>query len=246
MAQLSREERVYLAKLAEQAERFDDMCSEMKQVAQMGSKLTKEERNLLSVAYKNTIGTHRSSWRTMVAVEQKMVSKNDKDSARKLELTKEFRGKVEDDLRKVCIDVQQLLEQHVIPNTDEPEEKVFFWKMMGDYYRYRAEFAESSERDEAADKSEEAYEEAMKVTGSKLAAPTRMGLILNYSVFLFEIRNNTEKACELARSGYDEVSKYVGDSQSEADSEYKDSALIMQLLQDNLALWASEQQEDED
>ena len=245
MAQLTREDRVYLAKLAEQADRFDDMRSEMKQVAQMPSKLTKEERNLLSVAYKNTIGTYRSSWRTVVAVEQKMIAKNDEDSARKLELTKEFRGKVEDDLRKVCIEVQELLEKHVIPKTDEPEERIFFSKMMGDYFRYRAEFAESSERDEAADNSEKAYEEAMKVKGSKLADPTRLGLILNYSVFLYEIKNNTEKACELARTGYDEVSNYVSDSQSETDSEYKDSALIMQLLQDNLTLWMSDQQDED-
>ena len=246
MAQLTREDRVYLAKVAEQAERFDDMRSEMKQVAQMGLKLTKEERNLLSVAYKNTVGTHRSSWRTIVAMEQRMIAKNDKDSTRKLELTKEFRGKIEDDLRKVCIDVQEVLERHVIPNADDPEERIFFSKMLGDYYRYRAEFAESSERDEAADNSERAYEEAMKVKGSKLSDPTRLGLILNYSVFLFEIKNNTEKACELARTGFDEVSKYVSDSQSETDSEYKDSALIMQLLQDNLTLWTADQQEDED
>ena len=245
MAQLTREDRVYLAKLAEQAERFDDMCSEIKQVAQMGLKLTKEERNLLSAAYKNTIGVHRSSWRTIVAVEQRMVAKNDKDSARKLELTKEFRERVEDDLRKVCIDVQELLRKHVLPNADEPEDRIFFSKMSGDYYRYRAEFSEGSERDEAADDSEKAYEEAMKETGARLADPTRLGLILNYSVFLFEIRNDTEKACELARTGYDEVSKYVSDSQSETDSEYKDSALIMQLLQDNLALWTSDQQEDD-
>lgn len=244
MTQVTREDHVYLAKIAEQADRFDDMRYEMKQVAQMGLNLTKEERNLLSVAYKNTIGIYRSSWRTIVAVEQKLVAKKDGDLAAKVKQIKEFRGKIEDDLREVCSDIQELLDKQLV-NTDETEDRVFFFKMKGDYYRYRAEFAESSERDEAADNSEKAYAEAMQVVGLKPADPTRLGLILNYSVFLFEIRSSIEKACELARTGYEEVSKYVSDSQAESDSEYKDSALIMQLLQDNLTLWTAEQ-DDED
>ena len=57
MAQ-DREECVYMAKLAEQAERYDEMVEEMKKVAKMvhDQELSVEERNLLSVAYKNVIG----------------------------------------------------------------------------------------------------------------------------------------------------------------------------------------------
>ena len=57
----SREDSVYLAKLAEQAERYEEMVENMKTVASSGQELSVEERNLLSVAYKNVIGARRAS-----------------------------------------------------------------------------------------------------------------------------------------------------------------------------------------
>lgn len=47
---------VQKAKLAEQAERYDDMAAAMKAVTEQGDELSNEERNLLSVAYKNVVG----------------------------------------------------------------------------------------------------------------------------------------------------------------------------------------------
>lgn len=72
-----REEFVYMAKLAEQAERYDEMVTEMKKVAQLvhEQELSVEERNLLSVAYKNVIGARRASWRIISNIEQKEESK---------------------------------------------------------------------------------------------------------------------------------------------------------------------------
>lgn len=66
-----REDRVFMAKLAEQAERYDEMLESMKTVATYDTELTVEERNLLSVAYKNVIGVRRSSWRIVSSIEQK-------------------------------------------------------------------------------------------------------------------------------------------------------------------------------
>ena len=66
-----REDKVYMAKLAEQAERYDEMLESMKSVATYDSELTVEERNLLSVAYKNVIGARRASWRIISSIEQK-------------------------------------------------------------------------------------------------------------------------------------------------------------------------------
>lgn len=72
-----REDKVYLAKLAEQAERYDEMLDSMKSVATYDTELTVEERNLLSVAYKNVIGARRASWRIISSVEQKEEGSNE-------------------------------------------------------------------------------------------------------------------------------------------------------------------------
>lgn len=97
---MEKEELVQRAKLAEQAERYDDMAGAMKQVTETGVELSNEERNLLSVAYKNVVGARRSSWRVISSIEQKTES-----SEKKQAMAKEYREKVEKELRDICYDV---------------------------------------------------------------------------------------------------------------------------------------------
>jgi 14-3-3 protein epsilon len=68
-----REEFVYMAKLAEQAKRYEEMVDFMEKVtaAVESEELTVEERNLLSVAYINVIGAQRASWRIISSIEQR-------------------------------------------------------------------------------------------------------------------------------------------------------------------------------
>jgi len=95
-----KDELVQRAKLAEQAERYDDMAASMKAVTETGIELSNEERNLLSVAYKNVVGARRSSWRVISSIEQKT-----EGSERKQQMAKEYREKVEKELRDICNDV---------------------------------------------------------------------------------------------------------------------------------------------
>lgn len=97
---MDKEELVQRAKLAEQAERYDDMAAAMKSVTETGVELSNEERNLLSVAYKNVVGARRSSWRVISSIEQKT-----EGSERKQQMAKEYREKVEKELREICYDV---------------------------------------------------------------------------------------------------------------------------------------------
>lgn len=100
MSAPDKDELVQRAKLAEQAERYDDMASAMKSVTETGVELSNEERNLLSVAYKNVVGARRSSWRVISSIEQKT-----EGSERKQQMAKEYREKVEKELREICDDV---------------------------------------------------------------------------------------------------------------------------------------------
>lgn len=95
-----KEEQVQRAKLAEQAERYDDMAAAMKKVTESNNELSNEERNLLSVAYKNVVGARRSSWRVISSIEQKT-----EGSERKQTMAREYREKIEKELRDICQDV---------------------------------------------------------------------------------------------------------------------------------------------
>jgi 14-3-3 protein beta/theta/zeta len=93
-----REDSVAQAKLAEQAERYDDMAAAMKTVTELGVELTNEERNLLSVAYKNVVGARRSSWRVISSIESK-------SEERKQAFARDYRAKIEGELKNICKEV---------------------------------------------------------------------------------------------------------------------------------------------
>ena len=109
----TREDSVYLAKLAEQAERYEEMVENMKAVASSGQELSVEERNLLSVAYKNVIGARRASWRIVSSIEQKEESKE--KSEHQVELIRSYRSKIETELTKISDDILSVLDSHLIP-----------------------------------------------------------------------------------------------------------------------------------
>jgi len=237
----SREESVYMAKLAEQAERYDEMVEAMKRVANLDVELTVEERNLLSVAYKNVIGARRASWRIISSIEQK---EENKGNANHVQRIKEYRHKVEKELAGICNDILSVLDQHLIPSSTTGESKVFYYKMKGDYHRYLAEFATGNERKEAAENSLVAYKSASDIAITELPPthPIRLGLALNFSVFYYEILNSPDRACHLAKQAFDDA---IAELDTLNEDSYKDSTLIMQLLRDNLTLWTSDMQGDE-
>jgi len=239
----SRESRVQWAKLAEQGERFDDMAKAMREVVESlegDSELTVEERNLLSVAYKNVVGARRSSWRMFSMIEAK---EKDADSL-KANLTKKFRDIIEKELDKICGEVLELLEKFLIPKASSCESKVFYLKMKGDYFRYKAEYTHESEKEKVMLEAEKSYNSAMETSKENMPPthPNRLGLALNFSVFYYEIQNAPDKACHLAKTAFDDAIAELDNLDSES---YKDSTLIMQLLRDNLTLWTSDTQNDD-
>eukprot|EP00249_Psilotum_nudum_P009329 c21857_g2_i1 orf=265-1056(+) len=235
-----RENHVYMAKLAEQAERYEEMVEFMKKVAKLDVELTVEERNLLSVGYKNVIGARRASWRIMSSIEQKEDAKGNEHNVKRI---RDYRLKVEEELSKICQDILTIIDEHLIPSSGTGESTVFYYKMKGDYYRYLAEFKTGNERKEAADQSLKAYQAASNTAATDLSPthPIRLGLALNFSVFYYEILNSPERACHLAKQAFDEA---IAELDTLSEESYKDSTLIMQLLRDNLTLWTSDLQED--
>ncbi|XP_031093117.1 14-3-3 protein 9 [Ipomoea triloba] len=231
---------VYVAKIAEQAERYDEMVDAMKNVAKMDVELTVEERNLLSVGYKNVVGSRRASWRILSSIEQKEESRGNEQNVKRI---KEYRQKVETELTNICSDIMTVIDEHLIPSSNPGESTVFYYKMKGDYYRYLAEFKAGNDKKEVADLSLKAYETATTTAEAELPPthPIRLGLALNFSVFYYEIINSPERACHLAKQAFDEA---IAELDSLNEDSYKDSTLIMQLLRDNLTLWTADIPED--
>lgn len=225
---------VFMAKLTEEAERYDEMVLCMKKVVKLNNELDTEERNLLSVAYKNVIGPRRNAWRIITSIEGR---ESGKENSENMPLITNLRKEFEKELAVVCDDLLTLLDTYLIPAAQGGEAKVFYLKMKGDYHRYYAEVVTDDSQKKAA---LDAYQKATDVANLSLAPthPIRLGLALNFSVFYYEIMKEHDKGFQLARKAYDEA---VTELETLDDEAYRESNLIVRLLRDNLNLWTDEQ-----
>ncbi|PIK54613.1 14-3-3-like protein [Apostichopus japonicus] len=143
-----------------------EMVQAMKKVACLDIDLTIEERNLLSVAYKNVIGARRASWRIITNMESKAETKGETEDLPRIVA---YREEVEKELTDICQDVLDVIDNHLMgAAVNNKESEVFYYKMKGDYYRYLAEFANGPERKKAAESSLSAYKTASDVAVKEL------------------------------------------------------------------------------
>jgi len=152
---------------------------------------------------------------------------------------KEYKTQIEQELHEYCTELLNLVKDYLLPNSQTAQVKVFFHKMMADYYRYIAEYASAVDKNLASQRAQQAYKDAQTLANENLTNthPVKLGLALNYSVFFYEIMQDPESACSMARTAFDEA---ISDLDNVEDEDYKDATLIMQLLRDNLTLWTSE------
>jgi 14-3-3 protein epsilon len=186
------EENIFLARVAEQAERFEDMVDFLAKVLDTkGAEVSSDERNLLSVAFKNLISSKRAACRTIAAIEQ-----NPKYS-KYADALATYKASIEGKLNDDCKQVIDTIQKKVLAKPCEGEAKAFFVKMVGDYYRYIAENAKGSLMEEVKQNALKAYNEANQITLPP-CNPIKLGLALNFSVFHYEVMKNHKAACELA------------------------------------------------
>lgn len=295
------DELLYRAKLAEQAERYDEMVGFMRRLCgAKESDLEGEERNMLALAYKNVVGARRASWRVVLTIESKERQRAETahDENRSAEAARgekraatcrDYRLRLESELAGVCDEVLALIRDTLLPRAgpdvaavlpavfdaleapgggaEKPMEEVetevarrldgeealtrvasgeavvFYVKMMGDHYRYLAEFSVEREeaRTRAAHRSLAAYQVASEVAKLHLVptSPVRLGLALNFSVFYYEIMSQPDRACQLAKDAFDHA---IAELDQVAPDSYRDSTIIMQLLRDNLRSWTADMQ----
>ena len=133
---MSVEENIFLARVAEQAERFEDMVDFLAKVLDSkGADVSSDERNLLSVAFKNLISSKRAACRTIAAIEQN--PKYSKYSDALASYKQSIEGKLTGDCQRII----DMINTKVLAKNCDGEPKAFFVKMVGDYYRYIAENA---------------------------------------------------------------------------------------------------------
>lgn len=232
-----RELKFFMARVADQAERYTDVLDRMNEMISADAKLNNDERNLVSVAYKALTGSRRSALRTVNAF---LEDENIKSIPERVTKLTELRDKLVKELDDYCQELITLTDAKLLPAATDATTKVFYEKLKADYYRYSVEFKADADRKDGSDKAKASYESAMAIATAELtkANPAYLGLALNFSVFLYEIINQKQEAIDLADKSFKEAVDLLDEL---AEDEYSEATLILQLLKDNVALWNEEQ-----
>ncbi|ELQ76491.1 Multifunctional chaperone (14-3-3 family) [Trachipleistophora hominis] len=244
---LNLDQLILRASLSERAERYEDMIKDMKRVIQLHwenkIEITPKVRNYFSMAFKNLTGTRRAAWRTLCIEKDKYKDTN----LENYNVIVDYLVEVENELNTICDDVIGHIDKHILKENEialDVESQVFFLKMKGDYFRYKAEVAAGQDFLAFKTESKNAYEKASEIANELAPVNSlRLGLCLNYSVFYYEIEKMPDKACMLAKQAFDDAIK---DIDVLSEEHYKDSTLIMQLLRDNLSLWTHREESNKD
>lgn len=236
------EKNVYMAMLAEQCNRFEEMVEFLEEMLKARDKdLNSDERNLLSIAYKNSVSAKRTALRTIMAYETK---EKKKENSAFLNHIQEYRKKIEDELTRSCNNVLATIDNHLVKKSEDDEAKVFYLKMKGDYNRYMAEYATGDFKQTVANGALEAYKQATEhAKNLSNIHPISLGLALNFSVFYYEVMNDHETACQIAKNTLDNSNKELTNI-DEDDDNHRDSVSIINLLRENLEMWKIEGEED--
>ena len=225
------EEQIFLARVAEQAERFTDMVEFLKAAINLKSDedFTIDERNLLSVGFKNLIGSQRGAIRTIGAIEQNPKYTKFSDALQS------YKKQIMEELYTKCILIVNIVKNKCMKLSVEDESKAFFYKMIGDYYRYVAESSTQESLAEVKGGALEGYKQA-QIHCDTLSAcnPIRLGLALNFSVFYYEVMTDHKMAIEYGERALTEALEKIDDVDEDT---FRDAKSIIELLKENLSLW---------
>jgi 14-3-3 protein epsilon len=208
---MSRQQQLEVAKKAHQEGNFDAMCNAMLAVVRDNARLNPEERNMLYIAYKCATGKRRHD----------LKERQDQNAARELE--------------QFCGELINILSQFLIPNAPDAEAKVFYYKVMGDFYRYYDEVRPSQQNKLAAEQS---YQTATGEAGSLPPTnPLRLNVALNFGVFYQETLGNAQRGLEISRQALDAARASLP---SLPEQQKAEASFVLSLLFDNVKLWSKD------
>ncbi|XP_060583733.1 14-3-3 protein homolog [Ruditapes philippinarum] len=237
-----RDSYVVKAQLSEAAGRYDEMVEDVRDMVTALPKnncLTEDERNLLAVAFKNEVGVRRRALKSL----QKIFSSTKIVNPSRTKEFHDYKANILSELEFLCNDLIWMLDSKLLPAVKEPIDDIFYHKMKADYFRYLAEVEEDEQKSaDYIEKAKENYAGATEVSQNGLAAthPLRIGLAMNYSVFMKEMLGITKEARDHAKRFYDEALDELESVREVDESRYSECAYLLKLLHENINVWSLE------
>lgn len=243
---VNREELLVQANLANVTKRHMDCLGYVESLCvPQGPDFTLEERRIYAIAYKNVFNGYRKSLKKLLSkAELSLADRNSNINKKKTYANFVF-NKVEE-FSDMVEEAIFLIEKVCLPNchrTHNSENIVFFYKCKGDFLRYLLHFKTGEPKNKLIRRSGQAY-----VYGYRLAQrgeenlceglipshPIRLGLSLNYSVYLYQVKNEKRRAAGHCKQAFDAAVAWIDKLD---EDRYADATYLMKQMRDNLNDW---------
>ena len=216
---------------------YSQMASLMQSVIQIEPKLTEEERQLLLFAYKGLLRERRDE---LDVIRDRLTKEPYSTTLGVSTPLDELQKTVYAELLKVASELEELIDSRLLPTAQDVSERVFYLRLKADALRYVCGYCEGEDREAIVKRATECYEQAMTEVQESLGPrdPTRLGLMLNYAVFMFEVLDQKVTAVALLEATYEECPKPTDvDIESANETQIR---ILLQLIMDNITLWRRE------
>ena len=231
-----RNDLIRMIQVLDSTPKHDGMIEYMKRVIDINPQLTKNEQCLLSVCYKNFIDVSRGNLRALEAYlrDDELTSSRTKC----IEYLQKRQQQIAEELKNYCNDLLDLVDTKLLPVAKDDESKAFYIKLKADYYRYLCEALSDKEKEEASEKADQQYKEAIELANKNLKSftPSSLGIFLNYCVYLCETAQKKDEAIALAKETYDKNYPLLEQNSEKSSDEAR---MILKLLEENINMWVS-------
>ena len=235
-----KEDIIFLISLCDKAGRFDDMFDYFTEYMEQGNEVSERERQLYSLCIKESIGTRRNAWRSLQYLNSHHSDEPKTTGARGLGIERSLADEIK---TRIGIAIAQVT-KNILPTCIAAQQRVFFLKLRGDLERYSAEITSGDDHEQWSYKAHSTYREAGDIAMCRLkpSDPVRLSLMLNLSVFYYEILNSPERACIVSKAACDDaldVGLLSDQKKHEDESDHKEAVEIFNSITANLRQWCS-------
>ncbi|KAH0789525.1 14-3-3 protein [Histomonas meleagridis] len=232
---------LHMVQILDQTSCYKDMIELMKHVVELNPELTADERNLLSVSYKRAINISRNSLQNLTEIIGFQETQSSEARVNQLNI---FKQNIIQELEQYCQELISIVDNKLLPSAKDVEAKVFYYKLKADYYRYISEAKEGEEKEESSQKAQENYEKAFQLAQAELPkySPSFLGVVLNYSVFLYDVAQKRQEAIDLATKTEQETSILI---EQNSEAQINEAVSILQFLRENISLWTKSNEENQ-
>ena len=230
--------KLYLARICHLSGLHEETLKYMEEVIILkNGNINEEEKNLLFNSLKALINFRRESRRTVNALESKEI----KNNSNLLPRVTELKFTLEEEIKTFVNKGIELIDKKLLKDNISDELKAMYYKIKGDYIRYIIELTPKDKEEEInflKDKADENYKIGLNICESlSNLSIIKVGLILNYSVFLYEVIKDYKTAYILLNNTYQATQKNISDNNYDA-ALIKDLNKLLDIFKENISKWA--------